>query len=157
MQSSVAPCQKGPATCLHRPCLALSRPQSSSQPLHSAANKYLGSQRLTYQLPRSDRIRQQSRLQRCSCTSQGIAKAGRSRRGLIQHKEEAFWFYRFLSIVYDKIVNPGHWTVDMRTDALEPANLNSPNLKVINWPPVRDWSGQILNDIAPCRVLHIIP
>ena len=22
---------------------------------------------------------------------------------LIQHKEEAFWFYRFLSIVYDKI------------------------------------------------------
>eukprot|EP00803_Ostreobium_quekettii_P009657 evm.model.scf_1951EXC.6 EVM.evm.TU.scf_1951EXC.6 scf_1951EXC:29810-30594(+) len=49
---------------------------------------------------------------------------------LIQHKNEAFWFYRYLSIVYDKIVNPGHWTEDMRDDALEPAKLGSPNLKV---------------------------
>lgn len=49
---------------------------------------------------------------------------------LIQHKAEAFWFYRFLSIVYDTIVNPGHWTEDMRTDALEPAKLDNPNLKV---------------------------
>lgn len=48
----------------------------------------------------------------------------------VQHKTEAFWFYRFLSIVYDHIVNPGHWTVDMRTDALEPARLDNPNLKV---------------------------
>lgn len=48
----------------------------------------------------------------------------------VQHKTEAFWFYRFLSIVYDHIVNPGHWTVDMRTEALEPAQLNSPDLKV---------------------------
>ena len=31
-----------------------------------------------------------------------------------QHKKEAFWFYRYLSIVYDYIVNPGHWTDDMR-------------------------------------------
>ena len=30
----------------------------------------------------------------------------------------------------DIAVNPGHWTVDMRTDALEPARLNSPSLKV---------------------------
>jgi len=51
---------------------------------------------------------------------------------LIQHKAEAFWFYRFLSIVYDHIVNPGHWTEDMRTDALEPAKLNDPNLKVVD-------------------------
>lgn len=29
---------------------------------------------------------------------------------LIQHKNEAFWFYRYLSQVYDHIVNPGHWT-----------------------------------------------
>lgn len=47
----------------------------------------------------------------------------------VQHKTEAFWFYRFLSIVYDHIVNPGHWTIDMRTDALEPARLDDPNLK----------------------------
>lgn len=39
-------------------------------------------------------------------------------------------FYRFLSIVYDHIVNPGHWTEDMRTDALAPAQLDDPNFKV---------------------------
>lgn len=49
---------------------------------------------------------------------------------LIQHKQEAYWFYRFLSIVYDHIVNPGHWTKDMRDDALAPANLDSADLKV---------------------------
>lgn len=43
---------------------------------------------------------------------------------LIQHKEEAWWFYRYLSQVYDHVVNPGHWTVEMRTDALEPARLS---------------------------------
>jgi len=51
---------------------------------------------------------------------------------MIQHKQEAFWFYRFLSIVYDHIINPGHWTEDMRDDALEPAQLNSPDLKVVD-------------------------
>ena len=50
----------------------------------------------------------------------------------IQHKQEAFWFYRFLSIVYDHIINPGHWTEDMREDALEPADLNDPNLTVVD-------------------------
>ena len=32
--------------------------------------------------------------------------------------------------MYDSIVNPGHWTEDMREDALEPAKLDSPDLKV---------------------------
>lgn len=50
----------------------------------------------------------------------------------IQHKKEAFWFYRFLSIVYDHVINPGHWTEDMRDDALEPAELNSRNLSVVD-------------------------
>lgn len=49
---------------------------------------------------------------------------------MIQHKQEAFWFYRFLSIVYDHVVNPGHWTEDMRDDALSVAQLDSPDLKV---------------------------
>lgn len=49
---------------------------------------------------------------------------------LIQHKKEAYWFYRYLSIVYDYIVNPGHWTTDMREDALSVAQLNSKDLKV---------------------------
>lgn len=49
---------------------------------------------------------------------------------LIQHKSEAYWFYRYLSIVYDHVVNPGHWTIDMRDAALIPAKLDSPDLKV---------------------------
>ena len=32
--------------------------------------------------------------------------------GLIQHKREAFWFYRFLSLAYDSWVNPLFWTLD---------------------------------------------
>lgn len=50
----------------------------------------------------------------------------------IQHKKEAFWFYRFLSIVYDHIINPGHWTEDMRDDALEPADLNDRRMIVVD-------------------------
>ncbi|CAA0828062.1 2-methyl-6-phytyl-1-4-hydroquinone methyltransferase- chloroplastic [Striga hermonthica] len=50
----------------------------------------------------------------------------------IQHKKEAFWFYRFLSIVYDHVINPGHWTEDMRDEALEPADLSSRNLTVVD-------------------------
>ena len=55
-------------------------------------------------------------------------------RGLIQHKHEAFWFYRFLSIVYDTIVNPFHWTKEMRDKSLAQAGLESPgrNLKTID-------------------------
>lgn len=50
----------------------------------------------------------------------------------IQHKKEAFWFYRFLSIVYDHVINPGHWTEDMRDEALEPAELHTRNLQVVD-------------------------
>ncbi|GLC41707.1 hypothetical protein PLESTB_000685800 [Pleodorina starrii] len=51
---------------------------------------------------------------------------------LIQHKNEAYWFYAGLSQVYDHIVNPGHWTEDMREEALVPAKLDDPNLKVVD-------------------------
>lgn len=47
-------------------------------------------------------------------------------------KKEAFWFYRFLSIVYDHVINPGHWTEDMRDEALEPAELHARNLQVVD-------------------------
>jgi MPBQ/MSBQ methyltransferase len=50
----------------------------------------------------------------------------------IQHKKEAFWFYRFISIAYDHIFNPQQYTDDMRDDALEPADLHSRNLKVVD-------------------------
>ena len=122
----------------------------------------------------------------CAASSQSISASSAKPLRFIQHKEEAFWFYRFLSIVYDHIgmlyqrdeqrlisfmrrkewskmvagacdlfpdgvilshciaVNPGHWTVDMRTDALEPARLDSPSLNVqhetltvLLMPPIR--------------------
>ncbi|KAG6537876.1 2-methyl-6-phytyl-1,4-hydroquinone methyltransferase 2, chloroplastic-like [Zingiber officinale] len=50
----------------------------------------------------------------------------------IQHKKEALWFYRLISIAYDQILNPPHWNEDMRDDALEPADLHHPELKVVD-------------------------
>jgi MPBQ/MSBQ methyltransferase len=52
--------------------------------------------------------------------------------GLIQHKREAYWFYRFLSLVYDRWVNPLFWTQAMRDKALEAARLDSPDLKTLD-------------------------
>jgi MPBQ/MSBQ methyltransferase len=51
---------------------------------------------------------------------------------LVQHKKEAYWFYRFLSIFYDKFVNPFFWTERMRDESLELAELNDPKLSVID-------------------------
>lgn len=50
---------------------------------------------------------------------------------LIQHKREAFWFYRFLSLWYDRWVNPLFWTPAMRAAALEEARLE-PGLSVVD-------------------------
>lgn len=65
---------------------------------------------------------------RCSISS--IRPTSQPR--FIQHKKEAFWFYRFLSIVYDHVINPGHWTEDMRDEALEPADLYDRNMRVVD-------------------------
>jgi MPBQ/MSBQ methyltransferase len=51
---------------------------------------------------------------------------------LIQHKKEAWWFYRFLSNFYDKLVNPLFWTARMRDECLELAQLDDPGLQVID-------------------------
>ncbi len=50
---------------------------------------------------------------------------------LIQHKREAFWFYRFLSLGYDRWVNPLFWTAAMRELALADARL-APGLRVLD-------------------------
>src|SRR3954470_13471167 len=50
---------------------------------------------------------------------------------LIQHKREAYWFYRFLSLWYDRWVNPLFWTPAMRAAALEDARLE-PGLTVLD-------------------------
>ena len=51
---------------------------------------------------------------------------------LIQHKREAYWFYRFLSPLYDRWVNPLFWTPEMRTQALELARLDDPGLRTVD-------------------------
>ena len=50
----------------------------------------------------------------------------------IQHKREAFWFYRFLSIFYDKLVNPLFWTPWMRDQSLQLGRLDEPDITVID-------------------------
>lgn len=69
---------------------------------------------------------------RCSSSSSASASRPASQPRFIQHKKEAFWFYRFLSIVYDHVINPGHWTEDMRDEALEPADLHDRNMIVVD-------------------------
>lgn len=51
---------------------------------------------------------------------------------LVQHKKEAFWFYRFLSIFYDKLVNPLFWTKWMRYQSLLLAKLDENKISVID-------------------------
>jgi MPBQ/MSBQ methyltransferase len=51
---------------------------------------------------------------------------------LIQHKREAYWFYRFLSIGYDEWVNPLFWTPAMRERALVAARLDHPDLETLD-------------------------
>lgn len=76
----------------------------------------------------SEKFRSRKLAPRCSISSSRPASQPR----FIQHKTEAFWFYRFLSIVYDHIINPGHWTEDMRDEALEPADLYDRNMRVVD-------------------------
>ncbi|CAN6694019.1 unnamed protein product [Malus baccata var. baccata] len=66
------------------------------------------------------------------CSSSISAPRPASQPRFIQHKKEAFWFYRFLSIVYDHVINPGHWTEDMRDEALEPAELTDRRMIVVD-------------------------
>jgi MPBQ/MSBQ methyltransferase len=51
---------------------------------------------------------------------------------LLQHKTEAYWFYRILSLVYDRWVNPLFWTPAMRTTALDAARLEHRELRTLD-------------------------
>lgn len=52
---------------------------------------------------------------------------------LMQHKREAYWFYRYLSIFYDKLVNPLFWTARMRDKSLDIGEWeNGQDLRVID-------------------------
>ncbi len=50
----------------------------------------------------------------------------------LQHKKEAFWFYRFLSRIYDEWVNPFFWNEPMREEALDLGYFDNPELTVID-------------------------
>jgi MPBQ/MSBQ methyltransferase len=50
----------------------------------------------------------------------------------IQHKREAFWFYRFLSLGYDRWVNPLFWTAPMRAQAVAAARLDRDDLETLD-------------------------
>jgi len=51
---------------------------------------------------------------------------------LIQHKREAYWFYRFLSLGYDDWINPLFWTPRMREQALVAARLDRRDLETLD-------------------------
>jgi MPBQ/MSBQ methyltransferase len=51
---------------------------------------------------------------------------------LIQHKKEALWFYRFVSPLYDRWVNPLFWTPSLRDEALHMARLDQPDLRTLD-------------------------
>ena len=51
---------------------------------------------------------------------------------LLQHKTEAYWFYRVLSLVYDRWVNPLFWTPQMRAAALVVAELDARSLRTLD-------------------------
>jgi len=51
---------------------------------------------------------------------------------LIQHKREAYWFYRFLSLGYDRWVNPLFWTERMRAKVLAVARLDDRRLRTLD-------------------------
>jgi MPBQ/MSBQ methyltransferase len=51
---------------------------------------------------------------------------------LIQHKKEAYWFYRFVSPLYDRWVNPLFWTPELRRAALALARLDDRRLRTLD-------------------------
>jgi MPBQ/MSBQ methyltransferase len=51
---------------------------------------------------------------------------------LIQHKREAYWFYRVLSLGYDDWINPLFWTPRMREQALDAARLDRRDLETLD-------------------------
>jgi MPBQ/MSBQ methyltransferase len=50
----------------------------------------------------------------------------------IQHKKEAYWFYRVLSPLYDRWINPLFWTPEMRSAALRLARLDRARLRTLD-------------------------
>jgi MPBQ/MSBQ methyltransferase len=71
----------------------------------------------------------------------------------IQHKREAWWFYRFLSVGYDRWVNPLFWTAPMRAQALSHARLDRPDLETVDVGAGTGFTTEgIVEQVDPARV-----
>ena len=73
----------------------------------------------------------------------------------IQHKQEAYWFYRFVSPVYDRWVNPLFWTPPMRAAALELARLE-PGLATVDVGAGTGFSTEgVVERVEPAMVTMV--
>jgi len=71
----------------------------------------------------------------------------------IQHKREAWWFYRFLSLGYDRWVNPLFWTPPMRSRALAHGRLDRPDLETLDVGAGTGFTTEgIVEHVDPARV-----
>ena len=71
----------------------------------------------------------------------------------IQHKAEARWFYRVVSLGYDRWINPLFWTAPMRDAALALARLDDPALEVVDVGAGTGFATEaIVRTVAPERV-----
>jgi MPBQ/MSBQ methyltransferase len=75
---------------------------------------------------------------------------------LIQHKKEAYWFYRCLSLVYDRWVNPLFWTLAMREQALTLARLEDPDLRVLDAGAGTGFTTEGIVERVPARQVTML-
>jgi MPBQ/MSBQ methyltransferase len=74
----------------------------------------------------------------------------------IQHKAEAYWFYRVVSLGYDRWINPLFWTEAMRDEALALAALDRADLTVADVGAGTGFTtAGIVAAVAPERVTMI--
>jgi MPBQ/MSBQ methyltransferase len=74
----------------------------------------------------------------------------------IQHKAEAYWFYRVVSLGYDRWINPLFWTEAMRDEALALARLDRPDLDTVDVGAGTGFTTQgIVAAVDPARVTMI--
>jgi MPBQ/MSBQ methyltransferase len=72
---------------------------------------------------------------------------------LIQHKKEAWWFYRVLSLGYDDWINPLFWTPRMRDAALAAARLDRRELDTLDAGAGTGFTtAGIVERVDPARV-----
>lgn len=71
----------------------------------------------------------------------------------IQHKKEAYWFYRFVSPLYDRWVNPLFWTPPLRSRALALARLDDAELRTLDVGAGTGFATEgIVERVRPDRV-----